>query len=145
MKNSADRGAIWMARVNFPSTHAFRMKYKTLWHFINGWNFSLILIMSAMHTIFFLVKIMINFRKQTIFLKSHGNILSVSFTCACIYIWCNEEGRYILITIIPALYWYYEDLVTFNYYKMPRKVTFLNMALACYEKKEETIKAELTT
>lgn len=28
---------------------------------------------------------------------------------------------------------------------MPRKVTFLNMALACYEKKEETIKAELTT
>lgn len=36
---------------------------------------------------FFLVKIMINFCKQTIFLKSHGNILSVSFTCACIYIY----------------------------------------------------------
>lgn len=80
MKNCADRGAIWMARVNFPSTHAFRMKYKTLWHFINGWNFSLIYD-------FFLVKIMINFCKQTIFLKSHGNILSVSFTCACIYIY----------------------------------------------------------
>lgn len=40
-----------------------------------------------MHTIFGGVKIIINFCKQTIFLKSHGNNLSVSFTCACIYIY----------------------------------------------------------
>lgn len=86
MKNCADRGAIWMARVNFPSTHAFRMKYKTLWHFINGWNFSHNINNKCNAYNFLGVKIMINFRKQTIFLKSHGNILSVSFTCACIYI-----------------------------------------------------------